>query len=80
MEVFVAVKTITIDLEAYSLLRKQKRENDSFSDVIKRRFRPKKTIADLLATIEKTSLSGNYLNGVESRLKSARKEKLGGRR
>ena len=39
----MAVKTITIDMDAYTLLSKQKGEGESFSDVIKAHFTPMPT-------------------------------------
>jgi predicted CopG family antitoxin len=43
----MAVKTITIDMTAYELLSRRKREGESFSDVIKAHFTPQCTAGEL---------------------------------
>jgi len=52
----MAVKTITIDLEAYELLRRRKRGRASFSQVIKEHFGAPRKGRDLLAAIEGLAL------------------------
>ena len=42
VRVCVATKTLTIMEDAYELLKSAKRENESFSDVIRREFSSKK--------------------------------------
>ena len=61
----MAVKTITIDLEAYELLARQKHPGQSFSQVIKQRFGGAKTGADLLRALDSGQLSGETLDTVD---------------
>ncbi len=61
----MAVKTITIDLEAYKLLGRQKRLGESFSKVIKRRLKPEKTGGALLKALPDVCLDSETLEAVE---------------
>lgn len=72
----MAVKTITIDIEAYELLSDQKNEGESFSQVIKRRLRSKPKFEEILKTIRKSEISDQVLNDMESTSRRIRKEKL----
>ncbi len=61
----MAVKTITIDIEAYDLLAGEKRRNESFSRVIKRRFRSAHTAKVLLERLDEVCLSESTLRGLD---------------
>jgi len=61
----MAVKTITIDVEAYRLLGRQKRKGESFSKVIKRRLHPERTAAALLEALPAVCLDKATLAAVE---------------
>jgi predicted CopG family antitoxin len=62
----MAVKTITIDLEAYEALAKRKKGNESFSQVIKRTFSEERyTAKHLLENLEEVSLSEETLDRIE---------------
>ena len=62
----MAVKTITIDLMAYGLLARCKREGQSFSDVIKDHFRRPLTAGELKARLRtKRPLSEDLLDAVD---------------
>ena len=65
----MAVKTITIDLEAYRLLAAEKREGESFSKVIKRRLRPERTARALLDDLDRLALAEETLDRVEERVR-----------
>jgi predicted CopG family antitoxin len=54
----MAVKTITIDIEAYELLASHKAEGQSFSQVIKAHFGDRPTAGRLLARIRAGRLAG----------------------
>lgn len=66
----MAVKTITIDLEAYELLSRKKRGGQSFSQVIKEHFAGDKTGRDLRAVLQEVELSGTTLDAVEAQVKA----------
>jgi len=61
----MAVKTITIDLEAYELLRRRKRGGASFSRVIKEHFGAPRKGRDLLAAIEDLAIDGDTLEALD---------------
>ena len=62
----MAVKTITIDMESYSLLASRKKSGESFSKVIKRTLGEEgKTGKNLLLHLKDISISNEFLNHVE---------------
>ena len=69
----MAVKTITIDLQAYEMLKRHKREGQSFSQVIKEHFTAPKTGRDLRASLERLSLAGEAVEAID-RLVEGRRE------
>ncbi|HDL64959.1 MAG TPA: hypothetical protein ENH12_06175 [Proteobacteria bacterium] len=66
-------KTIPIDTEAYNLLVAEKRKEESFSMVIKRRFKPVHTADNLLRNLDRIMLSDSTLGKTEEII-NARKE------
>jgi predicted CopG family antitoxin len=61
----MAVKTITIDLEAYEVLSRHKRAGQSFSQVIKERLGPVRTARDLAAALTRVSVSDATLSALD---------------
>ena len=66
----MAVKTITIDMDAYELLSEEKRQDESFSKVIKRRLRPARTARSLLAALPDCLLSADALEHTDAVVRS----------
>jgi predicted CopG family antitoxin len=61
----MAVKTITIDLEAYEALARHKRKGESFSRVIKEHFGRRRTGRDLAALVRTLHFSEETLAATE---------------
>jgi predicted CopG family antitoxin len=66
MEASMAVKTITIDIEAYDILSKSKNAGESFSEVIKRRLRKRSTASALLLNLDNYALRDDTLESLET--------------
>jgi predicted CopG family antitoxin len=69
----MAVKTITIDLEAYDALARHKGPGQSFSQVIKQHFGPRKTVAAFRRSLRDIDLSDRTLEGIERTIRSRAK-------
>ena len=62
----MAVKTITIDMEAYILLSKLKKSNESFSQVIKKTLlKESKTAQRLMADLDRIAIAADTIERIE---------------
>jgi predicted CopG family antitoxin len=69
----MAVKTITIDLEAYEALSRHKGKGESFSQVIKSHFGRRRTGRDLMRILEQLRLSETTADRIEEVVKARRR-------
>ena len=69
----MAVKTITIDLEAYEVLSRLKRKGDSFSRVIKEHLARRSTGRDLQAALQDLHVGNDTLEAVNEMIRSRRR-------
>ena len=69
----MAVKTITIDLEAYDALARHKKPGQSFSQVIKAHFGPRRSVAAFRRALGAALVSEHTLTAVEGVVRSRRK-------
>ena len=70
----MAVKTITIDLEAYGLLARQKGDGQSFSEVIKAHFAPVPTAGRFRALVRSLRVSEETLDAADRQVRARRDE------
>jgi predicted CopG family antitoxin len=70
----MAVKTITIDLEAYALLARQKTEGQSFSQVIKAHFGRQPTAGRFRSLLREARMNAETLEAVDRQVRERRRE------
>ena len=70
----MAVKTITIDMEAYGLLSRYKRDGQSFSQVIKAHFGPQPTAGRFAERLRSIRVGEPTLDAMDRLVRARRLE------
>ena len=70
----MAVKTITIDIEAYSLLSRHKADGQSFSQVIKQHFGPQPTAGRFSSLVRSIHVSEAAIDAMDRQVRNRRKD------
>jgi predicted CopG family antitoxin len=70
----MAVKTITIDLEAYELLARRKGAGQSFSQVIKAHFGRQPTVGAFRALVRTIRMSPDALDAADAQVRQRASE------
>ena len=66
----MAVKTLTIDMVAYTLLSRRKNDGQSFSEVIKAHFGPQPTAGRFLEHVRAIRVSAPALDAMERQVRA----------
>jgi predicted CopG family antitoxin len=69
----MAVKTITIDIEAYDLLAEHKQAGQSFSQVIKAHFGPRPTAGRFRGLLRSGRLGADAVDAMERQVHARRR-------
>ena len=72
----MAVKTTTIDMEAYGLLSRHKKPGQSFSQVIKEHLGGKHTVRDFRNAVRSVTISESTLDPEDELIKARRRDKI----